>query len=206
MDNKNKKEKKPIYKRVWFWLLVPVAFIVLIDICGVMFMLLSPGSSSNYSSNSQPSQSEIIQKNWKHNKLDFKDGTFNISKKEILNVYEPSLDRKQGGILLVGTYKNRTKKSMKASDFIDNHIQAKAIGSKFEYDLYPTSWLGYTKYSDLIDTGNKNLLPGRSTKCAILIAPDDEKYIPNKIKIDIIKGNTIYYTVKTKLPVEQLDS
>lgn len=145
--------------------------------------------------------------NWKNKRISFSDGVFKIKRIAKIKAYTFGSDLVPG-LLLVGTYTNKTNEAESVTDFLDNHTGVTNIGKKTESDMDPTGYRESSpEYRQLFRNADDKTRPHKTVKCAVHYMSDHGlgEDIPNKFRFQIINNETddhILYTVNLQnLPI-----
>lgn len=185
-----KKVKKPLYKRWWFWILV--ALFCLFVVFPILTNIIMSFSASDSNDTPKLSKSaKIAKNNWKHHKIVFKDGTFKIDTIARSKFYDEDEDgfRKfaGGGAFVVGTYTNKSNKEVNVTDFWQKHVEVRAYDDNGYWTLTPVSYAvkddddGQEYHREDIDVE-----PGKSVKVAINNVGDRGKNVPNMFRFKLM--------------------
>lgn len=209
-DGKTYIRKKPLHKRWYFWVLIAFIIIFVVPVVLSIITAIFVGTSSSSTNKPLSKTAKVAKNNWKNNKLVFKDGTFTIDEKYRSERYEEDEAGKRdyigGGVMIIGTFKNKTDKPVQVTSFMNKHLKVRSVTENGEWILEPNSY-------SVRGSGSKQQLrrekiavePNESVKCGVNFDGEYGKNIPNDIYFKIRNnGKTIYKTNITKLKTQDL--
>lgn len=207
-DGKTYIRKKPWHKRWYFWvILIPVILFALTVLLAIIASIMaSPSSSSEPATRA----GKVAKSNWKNNRLIFKDGSFTITEKYRSERYEEDEAGKRdyisGGVMLIGTFKNKSNKSINVTKFMDKHLKVRSLTENGEWLLEPISYsVAGSGSKQLMKQAEIEVQPHQSQKCGVNFDGESGKNIPNDIYFKIYNnGKKVYETDPKKLETREL--
>lgn len=137
LQKSNKKARKPLHKRWWFWLLI--IFLAIFVLPVIMFGFSDSGSPTHLSK-----AAKIAKNNWKANKIEFADGAFQVDNHVHSKMYSSDEDGFRtfngGGILFTGKFTNKSNSNIDLTNWWAKHIEVRSYDENGYYSLAPVSY------------------------------------------------------------------
>lgn len=160
---------------------------VLLASVTVALALTACGSQSKSNSTASSSQTSSVAKSksvsFKSGTLKVPEGTIKINKAVIYDASDKSIDGKVYSAVVLYTFTNKSKSSVKPDDVFNKYLKIKEISKKQSKDLDTSAGLQLDKtpFDKLMKDANVGLNPGQTIKVAI--PANTEKGHSNKFKI-----------------------